>query len=753
MAGRGLGTLTLDLVVKMGGFVRGMNAAERQTDKSLRAMEQRAKQFGKYLGASLAAAATAAVGLYIKNTIEAEKVQAQLMARLRDTGQAAGRSLQQLNDQAAKLQNSTVFDDESIGEAQAALLTFGQVTGEVFDRTIEAATDLATVMGTDVSDAARILGKALSDPVAGIGALRKAGITLTEDQKYLVKSFQEAGRMADAQGVILDALAQKMGSAAEASRDTLGGALESLKNAFNNLLEGDSGSDGVRGTKEAIEQLTATLNDPAVKHGIDTIIQGVVDLTTYMVRAIGIASDFGQAIRDAFSSSSQMSYEGLLTHQQQLQEDIAAAEQGSASALKQLYFGRGAGEVGKDNISLLESASENAKRMKGELGEVNERLARLRALMNFNPAAAGKAGGTPFALNGTEVIHPNDPDLFGSGKHTGAGRKDHSAEEAERKRLHDLEEAKKAAADFTAQLQDMRDEIAGPLDQALTEHNRKLQELTELATKGKISTEELDKAKAAETTLYEKHVAAIEKELNPLAQVIDAQKRELALMGLTGAALQTASDLYGASAEQIAKYGEAIKANNEQIEAAAKHAQLLDDLKSSAEDAFASFIDGSKSAKDAFGDFVQSIQTMLARLLAQKLVEKLFSGFLNGIFSGGGSSAGGSFGSSGWGGLPNYFGSAKGNVFQHGTLTPFARGGIVHGPTVFPMRNGMGLMGEAGPEAVMPLARDAQGRLGVRGGGGVVQNIYVQGKPDDRTAYQIAQRTGERNARAMSRNR
>lgn len=75
------------------------------------------------------------------------------------------------------------------------------------------------------------------------------------------------------------------------------------------------------------------------------------------------------------------------------------------------------------------------------------------------------------------------------------------------------------------------------------------------------------------------------------------------------------------------------------------------------------------------------------------------------------------------GGLGAMFGgvtpSALGNVFDGGNLVPFARGGIFSRPTIFPMANGgIGLAGEAGPEAIMPLARDSAGRLGVRGGGG-----------------------------------
>ena len=63
--------------------------------------------------------------------------------------------------------------------------------------------------------------------------------------------------------------------------------------------------------------------------------------------------------------------------------------------------------------------------------------------------------------------------------------------------------------------------------------------------------------------------------------------------------------------------------------------------------------------------------------------------------------------------LVSLFGFAKGGVFSGGKVTPFARGGVVNRPTIFPMANGMGLMGEAGPEAVMPLKRGKDGKLGV----------------------------------------
>ncbi|MCU0900315.1 MAG: phage tail tape measure protein [Cypionkella sp.] len=96
---------------------------------------------------------------------------------------------------------------------------------------------------------------------------------------------------------------------------------------------------------------------------------------------------------------------------------------------------------------------------------------------------------------------------------------------------------------------------------------------------------------------------------------------------------------------------------------------------------------------------------------------------------------------------------ANGGAFSQGRVMPFAKGGVVSGPTTFPMRGGRGLMGEAGPEAIMPLARGPDGRLGVQASNGtrpvtVVMNIQtpdVQGF--QRSQTQIAAQA----ARALAR--
>jgi len=95
--------------------------------------------------------------------------------------------------------------------------------------------------------------------------------------------------------------------------------------------------------------------------------------------------------------------------------------------------------------------------------------------------------------------------------------------------------------------------------------------------------------------------------------------------------------------------------------------------------------------------------------------------------------------------------SANGNVISGGRIQPFADGGIVNSPTLFPLRGGTGLMGEAGPEAIMPLARGSDGRLGIRGGsGGVTVNVSIS-TPDVEGFRRSQSQISAELARAVSR--
>jgi phage-related minor tail protein len=82
---------------------------------------------------------------------------------------------------------------------------------------------------------------------------------------------------------------------------------------------------------------------------------------------------------------------------------------------------------------------------------------------------------------------------------------------------------------------------------------------------------------------------------------------------------------------------------------------------------------------------------------------------------------------------------AAGGAFSQGRVRPFAKGGVVAGPTAFPMRGGQGLMGEAGPEAIMPLARGPDGRLGVQSAGAKPVTVVMNITTPDVQSFQRSQ--------------
>lgn len=154
-------------------------------------------------------------------------------------------------------------------------------------------------------------------------------------------------------------------------------------------------------------------------------------------------------------------------------------------------------------------------------------------------------------------------------------------------------------------------------------------------------------------------------------------------------------------------------------EAAQEQKRMQDFISQSFESGFMSIIDGTQSVKDAFRSMARDIIAELYRVLVVKKLVSAATGF---------------------------FGFADGGVFQGGSqVQAFANGGVVGGPTFFPMSGGKtGLMGEAGPEAIMPLKRGKNGKLGVEASGEsgnvtVVQNFSFSANGDDSVKKIIAQ--------------
>ncbi|WP_278929748.1 phage tail tape measure protein [Pseudomonas qingdaonensis] len=271
-----LGTLTLDLIAKIGGFTGPLDQAGRSARKSSKEMVDAAKEASAAWSA-LAGAAAGVVGAFsvasifgrfLTETRNAEQEQAQLGAVLRSTGESAGFNRDQLNEMAGALEKATTFSGGDINQAQTTLLAFTGVVGNQFNRALQSAADMATRTGSTVKDAAETIGRALDVPSQGLTALSKQGFRFTEEQKKMALAMESTGNVAGAQGIILQALEESYGGAAAAARDTFGGAMDALQNTISGLLTGEGSLEGAR---QAVEALNEALASPAAKVAVEAL--------------------------------------------------------------------------------------------------------------------------------------------------------------------------------------------------------------------------------------------------------------------------------------------------------------------------------------------------------------------------------------------------------------------------------------------------------------------------------------------------
>ena len=278
-AGRAMGSMT-GLAVKAGAAIGAMAGAFL----SMRAI-------------------TGTFRMFRDSTIEAEGVQAQLAAALVSTGGAAQRNIGQLNAVAASLQKTTVFGDEATNAMQGLLLTFANIKGDVFDQATVAVQNVATALHTDLQSAALQVGKALNDPVLGMTALSRSGIQFSEAQKEAVKAMVETNNIVGAQAIILAELEKQFGGSAVAARDTLGGALKSLGNAWGDLFE--LSGPPTDNLKKSVESLIGAVTDPsfvAAIQGIGSAFFGAAEVAVDALTILGNNIDEIASIAGAFAT-------------------------------------------------------------------------------------------------------------------------------------------------------------------------------------------------------------------------------------------------------------------------------------------------------------------------------------------------------------------------------------------------------------------------------------------------------------------
>jgi hypothetical protein len=180
----------------------------------------------------------------VKAAAESESVMAQTNAVLQSTKGISGQTAQSISDLATRLMDLSGADDEAIQGAENMLATFTQIRSAAFEPATKAVLNMATSMNGGAIPSAEQLrqtaiqvGKALNDPVAGVTALQKVGVKLTDTQKKQIETLMKHNDVLGAQKIILGELNTEFGGAAEAAGGTFAGKLAILQGKLGNVQE------------------------------------------------------------------------------------------------------------------------------------------------------------------------------------------------------------------------------------------------------------------------------------------------------------------------------------------------------------------------------------------------------------------------------------------------------------------------------------------------------------------------------------
>lgn len=279
-------TLLVRVVTDASKFRSGMQGAQ----SSLRS-------FGNKASLLVSAPIALGVAKVVGDLGRVAKVEAQTGAVLKSTGMKAGVTAKQIRSQADAIETLTGVESEAIQEGQNLLLTFTGIRNgvgkgnDIFNQTTQIMTDMSVALGTDAKGSAIQLGKALNDPIKGVSALSRVGVSFTDKQKSQIAALVKSGRVMDAQKIILKELNTEFGGSAKAAGGTFAGSLKKAQNAVGNAAE---------------SVVTSLL--PAIKKGADFIAKLAArfqELSPHaqkmIILGIGIAAALGPVVRIASS--------------------------------------------------------------------------------------------------------------------------------------------------------------------------------------------------------------------------------------------------------------------------------------------------------------------------------------------------------------------------------------------------------------------------------------------------------------------
>jgi len=245
--------LEIELIGDSSQLSRAFRGAVRDSDTFGSRLRHAGATGAAVLGGAVVAAAGAAAYGIAKSTEAAEesnKVHDQSRAVLESTGHAAHIGQKGVEDLAGAISRKTGIDDEQVQSGENVLLTFTQIRNEagqgnaIFSQATQTIVDMSTALGSDFKSSAIQVGKALNDPIKGITALQKVGVSFSEQKKEQITQWVEEGDVLRAQKAILKELTTEFGGSAAAQATAMdkikvgvGNVEESIGNIFLPLID------------------------------------------------------------------------------------------------------------------------------------------------------------------------------------------------------------------------------------------------------------------------------------------------------------------------------------------------------------------------------------------------------------------------------------------------------------------------------------------------------------------------------------
>ena len=196
--------------------------------------------------ATLSVAALAfGLGKAVGAASKAERQFKKLEGILKATGHSAGLTLLEIEELAQDIGINTLASTQEIRDAAGILLTFKSITGDTFREALELSQDLAEIGFGSAKSAAMQLGKALEEPEIGLSALRRVGVSFTEDQKEQIKTLDFVGEKLKAQTVLLSALKGQIEDTGKEAAGGLAGQMDTLNEEFTLFIENNLLTAGV----------------------------------------------------------------------------------------------------------------------------------------------------------------------------------------------------------------------------------------------------------------------------------------------------------------------------------------------------------------------------------------------------------------------------------------------------------------------------------------------------------------------------